>query len=102
MKSFLLSSAIDEDPDAESPEQNSPRWSRFELTTEIDTLLRATELGDEVAERFRSYLLDVYRAAAWSDIPTTRLAAIRDRLRSLSTEERRRTLLDKVGVADAA
>lgn len=106
MKSFLISSAnaVGEDPDAESPERasRSTRWNRLEIASDIDTLLAATEVGDELVERFKSYLLDAYDAAAWSDIPTTRYAAIRDRLRSLSTEARRQTILDKVGVADAA
>lgn len=104
MKTFLISSAStsDEDPDAESPEQHTPRWSRFELTTEIETLVAAAGVGDEVAERFQSYLLDVYRVNTWTDMPTARLIAIRDRLRSLTVEERRQTILDKIRVADAA
>ena len=106
MKTFLISSAsvADEDPDAESPEREarSTRWNRLEIAADIETLLAATEVGVELVERFKSYLLAAYDAAAWSDIPTTRYVAIRDRLRSLSTEERRKTILDKVGVADAA
>ena len=104
MKSFLISSAsgAEEDPDAESPERHSPRWSRFELTAEIETLVAAAEVGDEAGERFRSYLMAVYGVSGWTDMPTARLIAIRDRLRALTVEERRQTILDKVGVADAA
>lgn len=104
MKTFLISSAnaADEDPDAESPERNVPRWSRFELTTEIETLVAAAGVADEATERFQSYLLEVYGVNTWTDMPTARLIAIRDRLKSLTVEERRQTILDKVQVAHAA
>lgn len=106
MKTFLISSADGsaDDPDNESPERvtRSSRWDRVSIEADIETLICAAEVGDEAVERFKSYLLEVYGASTWSDVPTTRFAAIRDRLRALSVEERRQTILDKSGVANAA
>jgi hypothetical protein len=102
-KTFLLSSATrDDDPDAQAPEQHHERWNRFELEADIDSLLQQTELGDEVIELFRNYLLESLRRKSWSDVSLQRLAQIRDRLRYLAVDERKSIILDKVSVADAA
>lgn len=105
-RTFLIASALpSEDPDTASPDASIPtvKWNRLELDSEIETLLDATEVGEELVERFRSYLLDVYAVNTWSDFAPARLVAIRDRLRSMkNVEERRQAILDKVSVADAA
>lgn len=97
-KTFLLSSAdaVEEDPDAESPERHTPqnpRWDCFELEADIGALLQQTELDAEMVERFRSYLLEVYGVKSWSEMPLPRLAQVRDRLRELPVEERRETII---------
>lgn len=105
LKTFLLSSADAgrEDPDADSPEQKAaqPTWTRAELEADIDTLL--AQVGDdEAVARFRRFVAGVYAVNNWREIPTGRLAQVRDRLRALDVEARRRMVLEKTAVATAA
>ena len=101
-RTFLIASALPSDDPDSGPTDNDVRDRRFELEADIETLLAATQVGDQAVEHFRAYLLDVYAVNAWSDFAPARLIAIRDRLKSLTVEDRRQTILDKAGVADAA
>ena len=103
-KTFLISSAmaVDEDPDAESPEPPREQgWDRLKLVDDIRTLLYGANLaGGEVAA-FEAFLAESYDATSIDRIAMPDLEKARHRLCSMSAEERRSAVLAKVASSAA-